>query len=487
MLSTCVEDPKLHVSDALLAKVLEQRGHLVETVSWNGPERFDYSHVDAVVLRANWDYHEEPQAFLAWLDCLDERGVRVLNDTALVRWNFDKRYLVELQAKLRAGSSDTEVDGEGGTAGGRLRVPEVHVVDQHDPEGIVALMVRLGWEEAVLKSLSGQSGYHCERICRDSPEAWEAAARAIPTEAALLQAYQPEISTLGETVFVFFSGEFSHAVRRVVAAGEWRANSRFGAVKEAVVSPSPLLVEQARRVLQFAPTSAPPLYARVDGIAHGDTLTLMELELIEPALYMETDAGAADRFADALEKAVLTGDAAPRWERRLRPRAAAASALGGPRPREPAIGGDLSPLSAQVRCACFARAAPPARLQAPLVTPALALDESSRRCRRRAPRPTPAGFSYWGRSKAPFCLSKVCSPRPRRASSASQSTSGRPPRWERRLRPRAAAAGALGGPRPRAPAIGGDTRYLSARARCAICARAAPPARLEALMWSVRE
>ena len=111
-----------------------------------------------------------------------------------MRWNFDKRYLVELQAKLRAGSSDAEADGEGGTAGWRLRVPEVHVVDQHDPEGIVALMVRLGWEEAVLKSLSGQSGYHCERICRDSPEAWEAAARAIPTEAALLQAFQPEIS-----------------------------------------------------------------------------------------------------------------------------------------------------------------------------------------------------------------------------------------------------------------------------------------------------
>jgi len=117
-------------------------------------------------------------------------------------------------------------------------------------------------------------------------------------------------------------------------------------------------------VLQFAPASAPPLYARVDGIAHGDTLTLMELELIEPALYMETDAGAADRFADALEKAVLTGDAAPRWERRLRPRAAAAGALGGPRPRAPAIGGDTRYLSARARRAICARTAPSARLEA---------------------------------------------------------------------------------------------------------------------------
>ena len=106
--------------------------------------------------------------------------------------------------------------------------------------------------------------------------------------------------------------------------------------------------------------------------------------------------------------------------------------------------------------------------------------ETSCRRRCRARRPTPADSRYWGRSKSPFYLGRVCSPRPRRASSAPQSTSGRPPRWESQLGPRAAAAGGLGGPRPRAPAIGGDPRRLSARARCATCARAAPPALLEA-------
>ena len=71
------------------------------------------------------------------------------------------------------------------------------------------------------------------------------------------------------------------------------------------VAPSALLVQQARCVLQAAPASVPPLYARVDGIVDGDTLILMELELIEPTLYLDTDAQAADRLADALEKAVL--------------------------------------------------------------------------------------------------------------------------------------------------------------------------------------
>ena len=235
VLSTCLEDPELYESDALFASALERRGHTVSAIPWNreaapagSADDDPYAGVDAVVLRANWDYHEEPGAFLAWLDGLDERGVRVLNDTALVRWNFDKRYLLELQEML---STDVEAAGEaeaeGGTAAtATLRIPEVHVVNQHDPDSIVTLMARLGWEEAVLKSLSGQSGYHCERIRRDAPEAWEAAARAIPTKVALLQAFQPSISALSETVFVFFLGEFSHATRRVVADGE-RENDCF--------------------------------------------------------------------------------------------------------------------------------------------------------------------------------------------------------------------------------------------------------------------
>ena len=74
------------------------------------------------------------------------------------------------------------------------------------------------------------------------------------------------------------------------------------------------------------------------------------------------------------------------------------------------------------------------------------------------------------------CLMSSLHPPRLRASSADD-------RWERRLRPRAAAAGGIGGPRPRAPAIGGDPTHLSARARCAICARAAPSARLEAF-WA---
>eukprot|EP01043_Picozoa_sp_COSAG02_P092548 COSAG02_NODE_29156_length_574_cov_34.705263_1_plen_166_part_10 len=161
VLSTCAADPDLYASDKLLSTALSSRGHIVSAVPWNEPD-VSYDGVDAVVLRANWDYHEAPQTFLRWLARMRATGVRVLNDIDLVRWNFDKRYLLELRESLVHSAS---VDGGAG-GDGLLEVPDVHVVDQHDTGSIVTLMGKLGWEEAVLKSLSGQSGYHCHKIQR---------------------------------------------------------------------------------------------------------------------------------------------------------------------------------------------------------------------------------------------------------------------------------------------------------------------------------
>ena len=167
--------------------------------------------------------------------------------------------------------------------------------------------------------MSGQSGYHCHLIRRDQPLQWQAAAAEIPTDVALLQAFQSDITTYSETVLVFFGGEFSHAVKRVVATGQWQANSRFGAQAEAC-SPSAAIIEQAHKVVQAAvPIGAPPpVYARVDGIVSplgdgrgsGECFTLMELELIEPALYMNlstcgSGVDAAAKFADAIEATML--------------------------------------------------------------------------------------------------------------------------------------------------------------------------------------
>ena len=106
---------------------------------------------------------------------------------------------------------------------------------------------------------------------------------------------------MGETTLTFFDGEFSHAIRRVVAKGEWRANSQYGARVE-MVSVAPGIISRAEAALAAVPGR--PVYARVDGLVQGEALTVMEVELIEPGLYLNLSPGAGDRFAEAIERSV---------------------------------------------------------------------------------------------------------------------------------------------------------------------------------------
>jgi glutathione synthase/RimK-type ligase-like ATP-grasp enzyme len=278
-LATCRAWPDLLDSDLELQDALKRRGHIVEAAPWNGPIEA-FTNADAVVLRACWDYSENPLAFLDWLECLEKLGKPVRNDPDIVRSNFDKSYLLDL-------------------ADAGFRVPKTFVVDPHDRGSIEEAFDKTGWEEAVLKPVSGQSGFGVSKIKKAQPELWRG--DAIVTGKALLQEFQADIGELGETTLTFFGGHFSHAVLRVIARDDWRANSQYGSHQE-LTSVSPEVVDQAKSALAVAAPSH--VYARVDGIIRDNQLTVMEIELIEPTLYLHLAPGAADRFAEAVERSL---------------------------------------------------------------------------------------------------------------------------------------------------------------------------------------
>lgn len=275
VVATCADWPEPSKSEALLVAALRARGTEVSAAPWNGPEAA-FDGADLVLLRACWDYHKSPQRFLAWLDRLEARGLSVLNPPALVRWNFDKRYLLALQA-----------------AG--IRVPGTRIVPSNDHAAIAAAMREAGWAEAVLKPISGQSGFHVELLRLAERADWPVS--AMPTETALLQSFIADIGRLGEVALIFFDGRFSHAVRKLSAPGEWRSNSQYGGTYEAATV-DPATIAAAEAALAAAPFH--PLYARVDGVEAEADFTVMELELIEPGLFLDSDEAAAGRFADAV-------------------------------------------------------------------------------------------------------------------------------------------------------------------------------------------
>lgn len=220
-----------------------------------------------------WDYAAEPQAFRRWLDDAEKSGQRFVNPPPLMRWNMNKKYLCDL------------------AAWGADVIPSVFVPPEN--QAVRDILRERGWQEAVIKPAVGQSGRAVTRITAASPPPdW----RAYP-QGVIVQPYIREIEQAGETSLIFFNGTFSHAVLRRPPQGEWRANSAYG-VEIRPVTPSETVVRTACRVLDLLPQM--PVYARVDGTIIGGRLLLNELELIEPALYLHTAQGAAERFAAVL-------------------------------------------------------------------------------------------------------------------------------------------------------------------------------------------
>jgi hypothetical protein len=198
----------------------------------------------------------------------------------LVRLNADKAYLADLAA---AGIPVVPT----------LRLERGAAVDLGD------LLDERGWGEAVVKPAVSASAFRTWRIPHgEAAAAQEDFADLLAGSAVLVQPFLPEIQTRGEWSFLFFAGEFSHAVLKRPRDGEFRVQEEHGGATTAQ-RPNSELLAQARAVVDHIP--GPWLYARVDGVELEGGLALMELELIEPSLFLRHDPEAPARFAAAVQ------------------------------------------------------------------------------------------------------------------------------------------------------------------------------------------
>ena len=276
--------PNLSDDDRLVARVLESRGVDVVPVRWDDAA-VEWSGFDAVVVRSCWDYHLREGELRAWLDALDAARVRVWNPTAVLRWNMDKTYL-------------RDVDARG------VRVVPTRWVAAGDDTTLERVLADAGWARAVVKPVVSASAHETWVTTAGRARDDESRFRAIARRGAMVQAFVDAVVDEGEWSVVFLGGRFSHVVLKRPRGGDFRVQAELGGTAAATVPP-PGLVEQAARALAAAPADGgATLYARVDGCMVEGAFVLMELELLEPSLFLGSDAGAPARFADAIVAAV---------------------------------------------------------------------------------------------------------------------------------------------------------------------------------------
>jgi glutathione synthase/RimK-type ligase-like ATP-grasp enzyme len=274
ILATCRSKPVLTSSDALLAAELERAGATVVAAPWDTVTPAGENPV-TVCLRSTWDYHRRWTEFGTWVAGFADRNGGLWNPAETVLWNADKLYLRDLS--------------EAGIALPRTRWFE----PGERPDG-AAVIREWRLARAVLKPRISATAFGTYLVSAGrtlSDDEWK------PLEASggLIQAFVPEVESEGEISLVYVDGGFSHAVRKRPAGGDFRVQGDFGGTVEGV-TPSRGVRGFGDAVL--AAVSRPWLYARVDLVETDRGPVLMELELIEPDLFLTS--AAAARMAAAL-------------------------------------------------------------------------------------------------------------------------------------------------------------------------------------------
>jgi glutathione synthase/RimK-type ligase-like ATP-grasp enzyme len=273
--ATSAELPSIQPDDAHLAAELERLGIRPIICVWNDPA-VDWSSFDAVLIRTIWDYFKHHTAFLDWLDRLDRLGVPTINDSALLRWNSDKRYLLDL-ARHEVAIIPTRLTSAAG-------LPEVLAAMPEQPVVIKPTISGGAWH-----TLLGTAG----------DAAFAEVVRQLPRELDyLVQPFVPEIVSDGEWSLLYFAGAFSHAVIKRPAAGDYRVQGEYGGSAEPAQPDAETLAAADRALAAVTAIGhGDHAYVRVDGVVSAGHFLVMELELIEPFLHLAGHPAAAERLA----------------------------------------------------------------------------------------------------------------------------------------------------------------------------------------------
>jgi len=221
----------------VIAEALGAVGVSVDVVSWD--DEVDWAAYALVVVRSPWDYFDRVVEFFEWAAAV-ELVTRIVNPVDVLRWNSHKGYLVELAAK-----------------------------------GVPTVPTRL---------IPGES------VDVDAQLA------ECPWEDVIVQPFVPGIVD-GERSLVFFGGALSHAVLKVPASGDYRVQHFHGG-SELEHAPDSAELRVALAAIDNAPGRL--TYARVDLVDWEGAPSLIELEAVEPDLYLRDSPERLDRFVAAV-------------------------------------------------------------------------------------------------------------------------------------------------------------------------------------------
>lgn len=268
--------------DVTLEAILTELGYQHTFEVWSDLS-VDWTLYDLLLIKSPWDYFDKYEAFLIWLDKIKTLGIPTLNGIDTIKWNSDKRYLQDIQSKgfpivptyfLEKGDLDDEIN----------------FFEYFKKENVIIKPTISGGSKNTLKINRSDWEYKIEDI-----------KKLLESEEFMVQPFVDEIASEGEYSYLYFNGKFSHAVLKSPKPGEFRVQHFFGG-EIAMIKPTS---EQLASIDQLVKTFASEtLYARVDGVWVEGIFYLMELELIEPYLFLFVTLQGLENYKLAIQERI---------------------------------------------------------------------------------------------------------------------------------------------------------------------------------------
>lgn len=261
--------------EQLLTEALHAHGLAVHRTHWDDPD-FDWGSTGVALFRTTWDYFYRAAEFKQWLEEAGQH-TRFINPIETIRWNLDKHYLQDLTRK------------------GVNVVPTIFI-EPGESQTLQEITGLTNWEEFILKPAISGAARHTYHFTLANAEKIEPTYKElISQEALMLQPFLQNIVTRGEVSHMVFNGKYSHSVLKRAKEGDFRVqDDHGGTVHDYSANEMEIALAEAA-AMAIEPT---PVYARIDMTwDENNEPVLIELELIEPELWMRKHPVSAKVFA----------------------------------------------------------------------------------------------------------------------------------------------------------------------------------------------
>jgi glutathione synthase/RimK-type ligase-like ATP-grasp enzyme len=276
-LVTCRPLPEPDVDEEPLLAALRAAGLDARMAVWDDPaETWEGG---LTVIRSTWDYHRHLDAFLAWVDRAAARS-SLWNPARVVRFSAHKSYLAAL------------------AAAGLPVMPTVYLAKGANAR-LDDILADKGWTDVVVKPTVSAGSFKTERFRQGDAGGQTFLDALLAERDVMVQPYLRSVEGYGERSVIWIDGAVTHSVRK---------SPRFGTDQESVSEAvAPAADERALAEQFVAHVGGELLYARVD-LARDEQgrPLLMELELLEPSLFLVQHPPALERLVLGIRNRIVS-------------------------------------------------------------------------------------------------------------------------------------------------------------------------------------